>query len=99
MIARSCSVWDRAAGSVSDRFLSPISLCGGPGPREARGAHQIVRDDTQTDPAVHAVFAMVATAIESVSTFEHTDAGLQSRRAIVARDGTSVGVQTHVARA
>ena len=37
------------------------------------GAHQIVRDDAQSDPTVHAVFTMVATARESMSTFEHTN--------------------------
>ena len=59
---------------VSGRFISPISLCGGPRVREGRGVHQIVRDDAEADPAVHAVGAMVATATESMSTFEHTDA-------------------------
>jgi hypothetical protein len=38
-----------------------------------RGTHQLVHDDIHTDPATHAVFTMVATAIESVSAFEHTD--------------------------
>jgi SAM-dependent methyltransferase len=33
--------------------------------REGRAAHQVVRDDAQTDPAVHAVFTMVTTAVES----------------------------------
>ena len=49
-------------------------LCGGPHPGEGRDVHQIVRDDAQADPAVHAGDAMVATAAQTVATFEHTDA-------------------------
>ena len=41
---------------------------------EGRDVHEIVGDDTEADPAVHAVFTMVATAVESVSAFEHADA-------------------------
>src|ERR1019366_1083420 len=51
-----------------------MSLCGGPRRGEGRGTHQIVRDDTPPDPAVHAVVPMVATASQSMPTCEHTDA-------------------------
>ena len=54
--------------------MSPISSCGAPRLCECRDVHQIVGDDTEADPSVHAVFAMVAAAVESVSAFEHTDA-------------------------
>ena len=54
--------------------MAAISLCGGPRGGEGRDVHQVVGDDPEADPAVHAVFAMVATAVESVSAFEHTDA-------------------------
>ena len=64
----------RAAGSLSDRFISSSSLCGGPRVQEGRGAHQIVGDDAEPDPASDAVRAMVATASQAMPTFEHTDA-------------------------
>src|SRR5258706_12639360 len=59
-------------GGRSFHFAEP--LCGGPRWCEGRDVHQIVGDDPEADPAVHAVFTMVATAVESVSAFEHTDA-------------------------
>src|SRR5258706_8329773 len=59
-------------GGRSFHFAEP--LCGGPRWCEGRDVHQIVGDDPEADPAVHAIFAMVATAVESVSAFEHTDA-------------------------
>src|SRR4029453_17871062 len=63
---------------MSDRFISPISLCGGPRAREGRGTHQIVRDDAEADPAMHAVFTMVATAVESMSALEYTDSAFRA---------------------
>jgi hypothetical protein len=54
--------------------MAAISLCDGLRRGEGRDVHEVVRDDAEADPPVHAVFAMVATAVESVSTFEHTDA-------------------------
>ena len=54
--------------------MSPISLRGGPRLCEGRDVHQVVGDDTEPDPAVHAVFPMVTTAVESMSAFQHTDA-------------------------
>jgi hypothetical protein len=63
----------RAAGFVSDRFIPSVSL-GGPRICEGGDVHQIVGDDTETDPTVHAVFTMVTTAVESMPAFQHTDA-------------------------
>ena len=65
---------DRGADSVAARFMAAIPLCRRPRLCEGRDVHQIVGNDPEPDPAVHAIFAMVATAIESVSAFEHTDA-------------------------
>src|SRR5258708_36518014 len=45
---------------------------------EGRDVHQIVGDDAEADPAMHAVDAMVATAAQTMSTFEHTDAAFAS---------------------
>jgi hypothetical protein len=44
---------------VSGRFISPISLCGGPRLCERRNVHQIVGDDPEADLAVHAICARV----------------------------------------
>src|SRR5258708_4295497 len=54
--------------------MSPFSLCGGPRCCKGRDVHQIVRDDAESDPSVHAIDAMVATAAQTMTTFEHTDA-------------------------
>src|SRR5262249_42214789 len=40
---------------------------------EGRDVHQIVGDNAEAHPAVHAVFAMVTTAVESMSAFQYTD--------------------------
>ena len=55
---------------MSDRFISPISLRVARALEKVAVHHQIVRDDTQHDPAMHAVFTMVATAVESMSAFQ-----------------------------
>ena len=70
----SCSVHDRAVGSLTHRFTSTVSLCSGPRLCKGRDVHQIVRDDAESHPSVHAVDAMVATTAQTMTTFEHTDA-------------------------
>ena len=66
---------DRAAGSLTDRFiLSFVSMRWPARSRKVAHAHQIVGDDAEPDPAVHAVGAMVATAAQAMTSFEHTDA-------------------------
>ena len=49
-------------------------LCGRARLQESGGVHQIVGDDSEADPAIHAVGASIATAAKSMSSFEHTDA-------------------------
>jgi len=71
---------DHAAGSLSDRFRSPIALGGSPRFREGRDVHQIVGDDAQAAPAMQALLAMVATAVEPMAAFEHTDTASQPTR-------------------
>src|SRR5438105_4413369 len=67
--------YPRSCGRLADRsFHIVVSLCGGPRVCEGRDVHQIVGDDAEADPSMHAVDAMVATAAQTVSTFEHTDA-------------------------
>ena len=73
MTADELTALDREAHSVAARFISPIPLCGGPRRCEGRDVHQIVGDDPEANPAVHAVFSMVTTAVESMSAFQHTD--------------------------
>ena len=65
----------RSRGRFADRsFHFLVPLCGGPRFCKGRDVHQIVSDDAEPDPSVHAVDAMVATATQAVTTFEHTDA-------------------------
>ena len=59
---------DRSFHFVSFLYAVALALC------KCRDVHQIVGDDTEPDPSVHAVDTMVATAAQAVSTFEHTDA-------------------------
>ena len=40
---------------------------------------QIVRDDAESNPSFHAVFTAIATAIQTVSSFKHTDPTFASR--------------------
>src|ERR1700730_14262323 len=54
--------------------MALVSLCGGPRSCEGRDVDQIVGDHAEANPSVHAVDAMVATAAQAVTTFEHTDA-------------------------
>src|SRR6202163_4073699 len=66
-------------GRLADRsFHSPVSLCGDPRAGEGCGTHQVVGADTQADPAMHAVLAMVTTAVQSMWAFEHTDSAFRS---------------------
>lgn len=55
-------------------FISPSSLCGGPRVQERRGAHEVIGNDAEADPASSAIRAMVATAPQAVPSFDHTDA-------------------------
>src|SRR5947199_9916250 len=65
----------RSRGRLADQsFHFLVSLCRGPRISERRDVHQIVSDAPGADPAMHAVDAMVATAAQSMATFEHTDA-------------------------
>src|SRR5438874_1672724 len=74
MTACALPVCDRAVGSLTDRFIFLVALSGGPRFSKGRDVHQIVGDDTEPDPTMHAVDAMVATTTQAVTTFEHTDA-------------------------
>jgi hypothetical protein len=67
-----------AAGFLTGRFMSAIRLCGGPRAYECGGAHQVVCDDTEPDPANCAVSAVIATASQPMSSFEHTDPTFRS---------------------
>ena len=58
---------------MTDRFISSISLGCGPRIQERRGAHQVVCDDAEPDPASGAVRAMISTASQTMSSLEHTD--------------------------
>jgi hypothetical protein len=73
------------------------SLCGGPRIREGRGAHHVIRDDAQPDRVVHAIVAMVATAIEPMSAL-NTLIRLSQPTRHRCPDRTSVAVRTHAAR-
>ena len=43
-------------------------------------AHEVVGDDPETDPSTDAVGPAVATAPETMSTFEHTDSAVRETR-------------------
>jgi hypothetical protein len=51
-----------AADLLSDRLISPSSLCGGPRVQEGRRADQVIRNHAEADPPGSAVGAAVATA-------------------------------------
>lgn len=40
---------------------------------KGRAAHQVIRDDTERDPASRAIRAMVTKAPQTVPSFDHTD--------------------------
>ena len=50
-----------------------MPLGGGSRVQEGRGAHQIVCNDTEPDPASGAVRAMIPTASQAMPSLEHTD--------------------------
>ena len=39
-----------------------------------RDADQVIGDDAEPDPALHSIETMVATAVESMTSFQHADA-------------------------
>src|SRR5919197_709557 len=51
------------------RSVYPLSLR----PRERRRAHQVIGDDAESHPSLHPVEAMVATAVQSVASFQYAD--------------------------
>jgi hypothetical protein len=55
-------------------FRSPSSLRGGPRVQERSGAHQVIRNDAETDPAGHAVCVSIETSSQTMPSFDHTDA-------------------------
>ncbi len=68
-----------AAGLLLDHVNSLVGrlfLSGGPRVQGGRGAHQVVRDDAEPDPASGAVGTTVATAPQAMPSCDHTDAPL-----------------------
>src|SRR3982074_1128275 len=50
----------------------------------AANIDDVVGNDAETDPALHSSFALVATAVEPVSPFDHADAALASGAPLLA---------------
>ena len=51
---------------------------GGPHPQHGGRAHEVVGDDSESDPSTHSVSATVPTTPQTMPTFEHTDPPLGS---------------------
>jgi hypothetical protein len=65
----------RSGGRLAVRSFQFIEcLCGGPRVQERRGAHEVIGNDAEADPASGTFRAMVATAPQAVPSFDHTDA-------------------------
>ena len=73
------SIWVRRMSS-SRRSVSR----GRSAAEDSRHVDQVVGDDPEADPAMHAVDAMIATASESMSPFDHTDAPFATDAAALA---------------
>src|SRR5262245_48684362 len=63
----------RAADLLSDRFISFVSRRGGPRVQERRGAHQVISNDAEADPARGPISTVIPTASQAMPSFDHTD--------------------------
>jgi hypothetical protein len=55
------------------RLFSPFSNFRRPKGQNSSDIDQIVGDHAQSDPSFHAIVAAIATAIQAMTTLEHTD--------------------------
>src|SRR5262245_42312175 len=73
------SVWRQVGDRLAGRsFHVTVPLCGGVRSRKCRGAHQVIGDHAESDPAVHAIEAMVATPVESMPSFQNANAAFRA---------------------